>query len=468
MSFNIDFIAQKALEIPIGHDIDYFELFKKLRSKYPSCYLLESLASPKHQDRYFAFGFDPFVNFSARGNTLQITGPAQNVEKLTDQNQEKLEIPAESPYQTLQTILPKNIIAKTHQGGLVGYVGYEAVNYFEPSLNLTEHPDFPTFLFGLYLDGLLFDSETSELYYYTFYQDRSQEVLDVLNSSGEKTDSELVVTKLGPNQSKQDYSNVVERTLQEIRSGNTFQAEVGFKTKYKIKGDKIGIYENLRTTNPSPYMYYLKSDDIELFGASPEIVVASTNKRVLTTPAAGTAKRGLSRFEDVELARNLLNDPKEIAEHNMLIDLHRNDLSRVCQPGSVQIAREKYLIKFSHVQHIVSDIIGQLRDDLDSFDLLASICPCGVLTGAPKIETIKIIDQNETEPRGPYGGAVGRFSFNGDCVFCMPIRSLFCKAEDCFTQTCSGIVYDSSPEKEYTEIINKLAAMEQVINEVGK
>jgi len=229
----------------------------------------------------------------------------------------------------------------------------------------------------------------------------------------------------------------------------------------------MAIYHRLREINPSPYMYYIQFNDVELMGASPEVLVSCINGRVLTTPAGGTRPRGKNEQEDKQLARELLSDQKEIAEHNLLIDLHRNDLQKVCKIGSVKVAQLMYLMRFSHVQHIVSDIIGELASDKTTFDLLAAILPGGVVSGAPKIETMKIIQRNENTPRGPYGGAVGRFSFNGDAIFCLPIRSLFCKGERCFAQTSSGVVYDSVVENEYQEIRAKLAAMEKTIQELS-
>ena len=272
---------------------------------------------------------------------------------------------------------------------------------------------------------------------------------------------------LGHSETKEEYTQAVLNTLEEVRAGNTLQCEVGFKSHYEIKGDKIAVYDQLRQINPSPYMYYVQFGDIELLGSSPEILVSSVNGRVLSTPTAGTRPRGKDEQEDKRLARELLSDEKEIAEHNMLIDLHRNDLLRVCKTGSVKVSQLMYLIRFSHVQHIVSDIVGELAQEKTAYDLLASILPGGVVAGAPKIETIKIIQRNENTPRGPYGGAVGRFSFNGDAIFVLPIRSLFCKGDHCFSQTSSGVVYDSTVTGEYNEVRAKLAAMEQTIRELG-
>src|SRR6056300_1340620 len=183
-----------------------------------------------------------------------------------------------------------------------------------------------------------------------------------------------------------------------------------------------------------------------------------------TFPLAGTTKRGADSVEDQQLARALLNDPKEIAEHNMIVDLHRNDIGRVARFGTVKVRNLMDIKRFSHVQHISSEIVGIIHEDHDMFSALASNFPAGTLTGAPKIEAMTIINEIEDEGRGPYGGAIGQFSFNGDCTFAIPIRSIFIKGNKAYAQTCGGNVYDSDPEKEYLEIERKLAAMKTVLN----
>lgn len=470
ISFDLSWLKRKPHEVVIGLEIDYYRLFYALKQENSSCYLFESLELPKHQDRYFTIGFDPCLEFIAKGDQLTITGNPEILSRTTGvQDQSHITLRNGNPYEFIRKNIQLNHLSKTHQGGLIGFFSYESVNYFEPSMNLPEHADFPTFHLGLYQDGCIYDTETNILYYYTYYEDRSEYIKQLVR----QLDSIEIPTYLpsaeflGHSETKEEYSNELLNTLEEVRAGNTLQCEVGFKSFYEIKGDKIAVYDRLRNINPSPYMYYVQFGDTELLGASPEILVSSINGRVLTTPTAGTRPRGKNEQEDKQLARELLSDNKEIAEHNMLIDLHRNDLSKVCKVGSVKVAQMMYVIRFSHVQHIVSDIVGELAAEKTVYDLLAAILPGGVVTGAPKIETMKIIHQNESTPRGPYGGAVGRFSFNGDATFCLPIRSLFCKGEHCFSQTSSGVVYDSTVDHEYKEVRAKLAAMEQTIRELG-
>ncbi|MDB9916050.1 anthranilate synthase component I family protein, partial [Alphaproteobacteria bacterium] len=235
-----------------------------------------------------------------------------------------------------------------------------------------------------------------------------------------------------------------------------------------IKGNTSEIYSKLRELNPSPHMYYMKFNDQKIIGASPELLFRLRNGEMETFPLAGTNKRGSNKVEDLKLARELLNDPKEIAEHNMLVDLHRNDIGRVAKFGTVKVRSLMDIKKYSHVQHISSEIVGIIKEDEDMFSALSANFPAGTLSGAPKIEAMKIINRIEPEGRGPYGGAIGQFGFNGDCTFAIPIRSLFIKGEKAYAQTCGGNVYDSDPEKEYIEIERKLEAMKIVLKQFEK
>ena len=468
--------------IQLAVDIDYYQLFLQIQKRYSTCFLFESLQNSKQQERFVSFGFDPLFTISARSSSIILNGDL----KLIGSTESKVEIETENPIYFLRQIMPERINCQTREGCLVGNFGYEAVNYIETSLNLEEHPDFPTFELGMYQDGLIFDQVTGSLEYFCYIEDRSGLILDMIRNvlprevaaeltEGVQTKPKQIITFenkitsiqfLGNSQTKEEHRLAVLDTIEQIKMGNTFQAEVGFKTEYKITGDKIAIYNELRKVNPSPYMYYLKFSERELFGCSPELLIACTKGRISTSPLAGTIHRGKDEIQDRQLVRKLLTNPKEIAEHKMLVDLHRNDIAKVSKIGSVKVADLMYIVKFSNVQHIASDITGELVDGKDSLDVLSCILPGGVLTGAPKIETIKIIAKNEKTPRGPYGGAVGRLSYNGDCAFALPIRSLFCNGDNCFAQTCGGIVLDSDPESEYQEIRNKLAAMDNTIKNI--
>ncbi len=480
-------IPRKPWSVPVAYDLDYYTLFRLLKQRTQSCYLFESLEMPRHQDRYYSMGFDPVACFSGTKKQLHVTGLESYIQKITGQQQTKVQFEGVNPYYVLRHSVGHhfNALATGHQGGLIGYFCHEAVNVMESCFDLDEHPDFGLFKLGLYLDGLLFDSTTHELTYYSYESEdiRARKLASIQcivvqleqNQVDEQVLAHPVLTSIqfkGFSETEDEFTAAVDTTRQKIADGFSFQAEVGFKSLYHIEGDKFAIYDRLRQINPSPYMYYVCFENehapLELFGASPEILLSQADGMLLTTPTAGTIYRGKNESEDAVLGRQLLQDPKEIAEHNMLVDLHRNDLARVSVLGSVKVSDLMYLIKFSHVQHIVSNVISLKLPEMNVFDTLASLFPGGVTTGAPKIETIKIIDENEHAPRGPYGGAVGRMSLNGDGVFCLAIRSLFCVGDDCFAQTSAGIVYDSDPEKEFTEVCNKLAAMKQVLEELGE
>lgn len=444
-------IPKKPTYIKIADDIDLFHVFNVIESQNDVCFLLESLGREEHMSRYSLIGFDPDHQIVARSKTLLIDNESYETD---------------NPYYVLSQLFPTSILARNYAGGLVGYLSYEAMNYFEPSLQLPEHEQFDQFRFGLYLDGLVYDKMTGELFYFYYKKSRMDLVNVYLKQSKSlkhaKTD--ISVTFEGDSMTKNQYTEMIEATIEEIKKGNSFQSEAGFKTFFSIKGtEKLAIYEKLRNVNPSPFMYYLKFSRQILIGASPELLFRMRDGEMETFPLAGTIKRGKNESEDRRLARQLLHDPKEIAEHNMLVDLHRNDIGKVAQFGTVKVRRLMDVKKFSHVQHISSEISGLIHPNENMFTALASNFPAGTLTGAPKIETMKIIHSHEQVARGPYGGGVGHFGLNGDCTFCIPIRSLFIYEDEAFAQTSSGIVYDSKPENEYKEIQNKLAAMKQVL-----
>ncbi len=447
MSIPLISIPKKANYVPLGYDLDFYQLFKKICARFPTCFLFESLGESSSTSRYAIIGFAPEIKIHANGKTLVIGAEHYEVD---------------NPYLELQKIVPMDCIARRYAGGLAGYVGYDAVNYFEPTVNVKTHPLFNQFSFGVYTDGLVLDTETRQILYFYYTTDRSDLIRELISVSLPKVARPHVVFR-GDAVDESEHEALVEKTKAEIIAGNTFQCEVGIKSEFDITGDKIAIYERLRTVNPSPYMYYYQDDDVTILGASPELLLQVSDRAIETIPLAGTTKRGKSEAEDKELSRELLNDPKEIAEHVMLVDMHRSDIGRVSIFGSVKVSSLMDIKRLSRVQHIGSTIRGILRPGEDMFSALASLLPGGVLSGAPKVESIKIIDQNETLPRGPYGGAIGTFGFNGDATFAVPIRTLFCKGSYAYMQTSSGIVYDSDPKKEYQEIQNKLAAMKTVL-----
>lgn len=465
----LDWMPHSPKTVTLGHDIDLLDLFWLIKNDNDACYFFESISHPRHQDRFHVIGFDPALVLTARGDRLDVVGRDDIIEKCIGEKVPSFSVSGVNPYQYMAEHCKMDKGCRSHQGGLIGFLAYEAMNYFEDSINLDEHDDFEPFKLGLYLDGLILDTVSQTLSYYTFDVDRSDYVRGLIGQLPlDKPAGGAVTSKyLGDSETKEGLKAKVAYTQEKINAGYSFQAEVGVKSFFEVKGDKFSVYRRLRDVNPSPYMYYVQFGEQELFGASPEILISSKSGHILTTPTAGTIRRGKDAAEDVVLARELLSDPKEVAEHNMLVDLHRNDVSIVSQPGTVMVEDLMYLIKFSHVQHIVSNVIGVKSRDKTGFDVLRAILPGGVVSGAPKIETVKIIAENEHIPRGPYGGAVGRFGFNGDCDFCLPIRSLFCTGDKAFAQTSAGVVFDSVPENEYQEVQRKLAAMKTTLAAFG-
>lgn len=439
-------LKKKPTYLKIAEGLDLFEVFSKIEKQFENCFILESLGEQGNLSRYSIVGFDPAHIISARGNILYF---------------DNHEFKVSNPYFALREIIPQDAFSKFYAGGLIGFLSYEAVNFFEPSLKLDEHKDFEAFKFGVYLDGVVLDKVTGELFYFFYEKNRFEEVKELIKT---KTKREKVEIKFkGDTLDKQSHKENVEYVLEQIKKGNSFQCEVGFKSEFEISGDSLLIYENLRKINPSPFMYYLKFSGQKIVGASPELLFRLKNGDMETFPLAGTAKRGKTEVEDMELARKLLNDPKEIAEHNMLVDLHRNDLGKAAKFGTVKVKSLMDIKKFSHVQHISSEISGVIKDDYDMFDALSFSFPAGTLTGAPKIESMKIINKLEGEPRGPYGGVVGHFGFDGNCTFAISIRSLFISGKNAYAQTSGGIVMDSDADKEYQEIVNKLAGMRKAL-----
>ena len=450
-------LPRKPHYITLTADCDFFALFKKIERRFENCFYLESLGEDSHMARHSIIGFDPEQLLYANGKTLTI--------EQRDGSSEHIE--SENPYQLLRDIVPQNILSRKYAGGLTGYLGYDCMNYFEPSLALENSDMFDAFRFGVFKDGLILDKMTGELIYFYYNGGLTGcrvDLIEELINAPDIVNGSLKITPLEETMSQDQHRAAVLKVKQDIVDGRIFQTEVGFKKRFHLEGDTINIYEQLRQENPSPQMYYVKFGEQKLIGASPELLFRLRQGEMETFPLAGTTKRGTTTKEDTALARDLLNDPKEIAEHNMIVDLHRNDIGRVAQFGTVKVRSLMDIKRFSHVQHISSEIVGIIAEGEDMFSALASNFPAGTLTGAPKIEAMKIINELEGEGRGPYGGAVGHFSFNGDCTFAIPIRTVFANGEQAYVQTCGGNVYDSNPEDEYEEIRRKFAGTKKVLD----
>lgn len=455
MSALSDFIPElggglEKVPLPLGTPL--VDVISAVRAKTDNSFVFESLGDPKTASRFHLVGFDPQYLVSASGSTLRI-------ERREDG--EVFEFSDENPYYALRKLMPPAISERTYCGGLVGYLSFDSVGYFEESLSVKRSEHFDTFKFGLFLDGVVYDQVTDESYYFHFGENRFDQYFARIGAG--PSDDTVEVRFLGDTLDREAHAGFVDYVKREISQGNVFQCELGFRSNYAINGDSLEIYRELRSVNPSPHMYLVQFGDQELIGASPELLLRLTDREVETYPLAGTARRSPDTTEDRANARALLNDEKELAEHRMLVDLHRNDLGRVCEIGSVRIRDLMEIKKFSHVQHISSEIVGLLESGEDAFSALAACFPAGTLTGAPKIEAIRLLDVLEQEGRGPYGGAVGYFAFNGDAAFAIPIRSLFRHGARGYVQTCGGNVFDSNAHDEFEELLGKLAAMKSVL-----
>ena len=429
--------------------LDFFALFKKVEKEFDTCFLLESLGENAKDARYSVIGFAPSTIISAEDKTLYINGEKQF---------------SENPYFELRNFIPKHYVAPpVFSGGLVGYISYDAMTLFESALSIKPHKSFPLFLFGLYDDGLVYDKTTGITSYF-FHTENRSELIRKLIEGTQPAKASLKIKEKGYSMTKERHHEAVKEVIEEIKKGNTFQCQVGFKRQFNVEGDTIQLYEGLRDINPSPHMYYLKFKEKIIIGASPELLLNIHDGVMETYPLAGTIKRGKTVEKDMELAQTMLTDPKELAEHRMLVDLHRNDLGKVARIGTVRISRLMEVKRYSHVQHISSEVMGIISPDEDMFSALAATFPAGTLSGTPKIESMKIIERLEQNPRGPYGGAIGYFGFNGDCKMAIPIRSMFISDGEGYTQASGGIVWDSTPLGEYNEILSKLAGMQKAID----
>lgn len=440
----------KYIDLTLPKSLEFWELFRIFESKYDTCFLLESAGDNQYDSRYSVIGFDPKDTIIGEAGSLVIGGVTYSVE---------------NPYYALRELTNYTSLSIGYAGGLVGYMSYNAMQFLENKLEIKPHPNFPAMEFGIYLDGLIYDKFTGELLYFSNGEDRSIQIKSLLEYAVETKTviPKVKVTKLGTNADEKNHALMVAETLEEVKSGNTFQCQIGFEETFNINGNPLAIYETLRKINPSPHMFYVKFKDRVLLGASPELLFRLRQGEMESFPLAGTIKRGRDLIEDTELARKLLTDPKEIAEHNMLIDLHRNDIGRVAKFGTVKVRRRFDIKRFSHVQHISSEVVGIMKTKEDMFSGVAASFPAGTLTGAPKIESMKIIERLEKSPRGPYGGAVGSFGFNGDCTFAIPIRSFFVSGNTGFSRASGGIVYDSNVKSEFQEILSKMESVKKAL-----
>ncbi len=422
-------------------------------------FLLESVEGGERLARYSFIGTEPYKILSVRGedNTDPLPLIAAEMEKFK--------------------IIPVSDLPK-FCGGAVGYLGYETVTRFEKLPSPESDPlALPEALFMFVNTLLIYDHVSHKIKIlsharldgdieksYKAAVARIDEMVDRLNQplkvSRQMNGSPSPAGKLEPasNFTRHEYETAVAKIKEYITAGEVIQVVPSQRLSRKTKAPPFEIYRALRTINPSPYMFYFDFTDFQIIGASPEILVRVENGTVTTRPLAGTRPRGNTPAEDSALEKELRNDEKEKAEHIMLVDLGRNDIGRVSQPGTVTVSELMEVERYSHVMHLVTNVEGKLRNDMSSFDALRACFPAGTVSGAPKIRAMEIIAEFEPEKRGPYAGAAGYFSFSGNMDMAISIRTLVVKDGTAYTQSGGGVVYDSVPEREYEETLNKARA----------
>ena len=439
---------------------DPFEIFKQIYSNYENSFILESLTGPKELSEFSVIGFDPEFTVKCDRNKFQIyrKGKIISEKKVRD------------PLAELRKILPSvNEKKLRYIGGAVGYVSYDAIKFWEQLPAKRPNSMFPLMEFGIYTDGVIHDRKDRATYYFHIgKKSRLDELEKILDSSPKHLDKSFNFTKPVSETAKSNFISKVRKAKNYVYEGDVFQVVISRKFIFKVQGDPMILYENLRKLNPSPYMYFFKRKKRFIIGSSPEMLLRVINDKIETFPIAGTRPITNKESENRRLKKELLRDKKEVAEHTMLVDLARNDLGRVCKFGSVQPKELMIVKRFSHVQHIVSHITGDLYSKYDCFDAFRSLFPAGTVSGAPKVRAMEIISELEESSRGPYAGALGYFSFNRCCDFAIVIRSLFINGNNAFIQAGAGIVMDSIPKNEYLETEHKAGALFSAMNATRK
>ena len=438
-----------------------FEIYNKISRNYSNTFLFESLTGPEELAETSIMGFDP--EFVVKGYYNRVT--------IQDRNNSIKTISTTEPLNTIKDLVQKtNDQSYRYLGGAVGIINYDAIRLWEKipkdhSKNMNDKTTItePIMEFGIYNDGILFDNKQKKSLY--FYYDKNR--VDEIKISESKFDK-FTISDIKQNLNEDKFTKIVDKAKKYIYDGDIFQVVLSRKFSFDANGDYLKVYQKLRSLNPSPYLYHLKMNEKTVIGSSPEMLLRVTNDQVETFPIAGTRKVTDDEVTNERMKEELINDEKELAEHTMLVDLGRNDVGKVCDYGTVHVKELMEVKKFSHVQHMVTHVVGKLGKNYDMYDAFKAIFPAGTVSAAPKVRAMEIIDELEPESRGPYAGAVGYFSFNGCCDFAIAIRSIFADGKSGFVQAGAGIVFDSIPKNELKETEHKANAMLTALREASK
>ena len=459
-------IIPLALEI-LADQKTSIEILRNLRSQSASCFILESVNGCDSWGRYTFLGYKPVLTLHGNGTTVTIKNGS--VETLSDRN--PVEVIREHIAKYKSPRIPE---LPPFTGGFVGYFSYDFVQHFIPGLTLDakDSEEFPDFHLMMMDKVIAFDQLKQKIYLIVNIPSDSMDeryiegVMDlkdmermVLGAAPSGKESPARCGAFESVFSPETFENMVKQVKRHIFEGDIFQTVISNRYKAAFEGSLLDTYRILRTTNPSPYMVYMRLDDMEIACSSPETLVSLCDGEISVYPLAGTCARGQTAEEDAVLINALLRDEKELAEHDMLVDLARNDVGRVSRFGSVRISEYRQIKRFSHVSHIGSRVTGELREDLCAMDVIAATFPAGTLTGAPKKRACEIIDAVEGVKRGPYGGAIGYIDFAGNMDLCIGIRMAVSKNGYVYVQSGAGIVADSIPSKEYLETQRKARAV---------
>ncbi|RFA31991.1 anthranilate synthase component I [Virgibacillus dokdonensis] len=452
-------LAYRSLQLN-GDSLTPIDIFLRLTGEKK--FILESTFTHQHKGKYSFLGANPYEEIVGYGNETTIinykTQETQTVQRnaLTylEQSLPHIDLDIPSPF----------------YGGAIGYISYETVRSIE---NIGERlPDplsMPDIHFMIYQDVIIFDhtNQTIRAVAIQFPNDtdvdeRLKQLKQQLTQPVKEKPTPDMNFTFTPEITQEAFEQQVRIAKEHIQLGNIFQIVLSQRMQAKVTGDPFSFYRKLRHVNSSPYMFYINFSNYCVLGASPESLLQTNGKNVMTNPIAGTRPRGANKAEDNQREKDLLQDKKEIAEHQMLIDLSRNDLGKICEIGSITIPTYMTIEKYTSVMHIVSEVHGKLKDNMTSFAALKSCLPAGTVSGAPKISAMQIINQLEKQARGVYGGGIGFINFNHDVNMVLAIRSLIIKDQTAYLQAGAGIVFDSDPESEFKETIYKAQSLTEV------